>query len=203
MGADVSAKDRMVKTPLQDAAEKGHEEVAKLLLVNGAAVEDDTINGYTALHSAVCLGPVGMVRLLIQNGADVDAVTFGSGVRALHKAAERKDESILRALLAGSADINARTLALRTALHLAMPEEGAVRLLLGRGVQPDRKDIEGRTPLCLAALSGYTRIVEILLEHGGVDRLSRDKAGRTPQEIAAEKGHTDIVRLLSEESPSG
>lgn len=56
-----------------------------------------------------------------------------------------------------------------------------VRLLLGReGVEPDSKNIHGRTPLLCAARFGHEEVVRLLLERNDVDPRSTDNWGGTP-----------------------
>ncbi|KAH0541580.1 hypothetical protein FGG08_003928 [Glutinoglossum americanum] len=75
--------------------------------------------------------------------------------------------------------------------------EEVVRLLLGKGVDMDSKDIYGRTPLSYAAGGGRKAVVKLLLEKGG-DVDSRDVYGRTPLSYTAERGHEAVVKLLLE-----
>ena len=42
--------------------------------------------------------------------------------------------------------------------------ERMVKMLLVRGVDPDKPNINGRTPRCLTAWNGEERVVKILLE---------------------------------------
>lgn len=60
--------------PLVMSVQLGNATLAKLLLDNGALVNDRTYDNKTALHQACILGNDTMVRLLLDYGADVDAV---------------------------------------------------------------------------------------------------------------------------------
>ncbi|KAL7800598.1 hypothetical protein V8C43DRAFT_274341 [Trichoderma afarasin] len=73
--------------------------------------------------------------------------------------------------------------------------EAVVRLLLTKGVDPDCKAKDGRTPLSLAAQGGHEGIVRLLLTKG-VDPDCKAKDGRTPLSFAAQGGYEGIVRLL-------
>lgn len=61
-------------------------------------------------------------------------------------------------------------------------------------MEPDR-DLEGRTPLHIAAWQGHTAMVELLLRHGA-DVNATDREQRTPLQSAAWQGHENVVWLL-------
>lgn len=69
----------------------------------------------------------------------------------------------------------------------------AVKALLDRGVTPNTKDGDGRTPLTEAAYYGHTEIVKMLINKGG-DLWAKKRDGETPVTMAA--GHKDIVELI-------
>jgi len=71
-----------------------------------------------------------------------------------------------------------------------------VKKLLER-VDPNVKDVFGRTPLHLAVMVGRRDVVELLLSRGA-DPNARDAAGQTPLHWAVGEGHVDIVELLLE-----
>ena len=74
MGADVNARDNYAQTPLYEAVQLGHKDVAALLIQNGADVNAKTYHdGPTPLHWAAYLGHKDLVALLMENGADVNA----------------------------------------------------------------------------------------------------------------------------------
>lgn len=57
------------------------------------------------------------------------------------------------------------------------------------------RDLEGRTPLHIAAWQGHTGTVELLLRHGA-DVNATDREQRTPLQSAAWQGHESVVWLL-------
>jgi ankyrin repeat protein len=80
-GASVDDTTPWGATALVVAAYYGHGDVAALLLGKGAAPNHSDA-GFTALHAAVLRGDVGLVKALIDQGAEVDAhLTRGSPAR--------------------------------------------------------------------------------------------------------------------------
>ena len=79
-------------------------------------------NGWTALYWAVHGGHKGMLWLLLEKGADIDAKDE-SGYTALHCATLQKNKIILQLLLEKGADINAKDESGYTALHHAAEYE--------------------------------------------------------------------------------
>jgi ankyrin repeat protein len=86
----------------------GHEEIARTLIARGADVNAIAANRSFArnakpLHSAVAANRTALVRLLLDNGAGVNARQEG-GFTALHGAAANGNEEIIRILLSFGAD---------------------------------------------------------------------------------------------------
>ena len=76
LGADVDAKDATGGTPLHTAAELFNRDAIRQLSAAGASVDDVDGNGETPLlrilmNDASVLEEVGIVRILLDNGADV------------------------------------------------------------------------------------------------------------------------------------
>ena len=74
-GADVNMKneDDLGATPLHQAADNGHKEIAELLIINDADVNAKDKDGETPLHKASSSGEKEIIELLIAKGADVNA----------------------------------------------------------------------------------------------------------------------------------
>ncbi|KAM4524059.1 pre-mRNA splicing regulator USH1G-like isoform 1-T2 [Odontesthes bonariensis] len=71
----------------------------------------------------------------------------------------------------------------------------ALRLIVGRGGDPDRCDIWGNTPLHLAAANGHHNCLSFLVAFGA-NVWCLDNDYHTPLDMAATKGHMDCVRYL-------
>ncbi|XP_076155046.1 pre-mRNA splicing regulator USH1G [Alosa pseudoharengus] len=71
----------------------------------------------------------------------------------------------------------------------------ALRLIVGRGGDPDRCDIWGNTPLHLAAANGHLNCLSFLVSFGA-NVWCLDNDCHTPLDMAAAKSHMDCVRYL-------
>ena len=98
------------KTPLILAADKGNLEITRLLVENNAYLEDRSFNEEnTALMAAVKWQDPDLVKVLIDAGADVEAMDY-NGCRPLYVAAQLGDEDLVAILLkAGARSIAALT----------------------------------------------------------------------------------------------
>jgi hypothetical protein len=111
--------DEYGMTPLHYAAFKGHIEIARLLLQNGAEVNAKSNRGSTPLYCAALNGHVDILHLLVKNGADLEAQN-DDGWRALHIAALHGHLPFIQQLISRyHVDINARMNNGETALMLA------------------------------------------------------------------------------------
>uniref|UniRef100_A0A3Q3KE12 SAM domain-containing protein n=1 Tax=Monopterus albus TaxID=43700 RepID=A0A3Q3KE12_MONAL len=71
----------------------------------------------------------------------------------------------------------------------------ALRLIVGRGGNPDKCDIWGNTPLHLAAANGHLNCLFFLVSFGA-NIWCLDNDYHTPLDMAATKNHMDCVRYL-------
>ena len=67
------------------------------------------------------------------------------------------------------------------------------------GMDLQKPDYFGSTPLHLACLSGYVSCVKILCAKGDVDLEPHDKNGKTPLQLAKSHRHHEIIRILQTE----
>ena len=112
----------------------GHEEVARLLLENGANVNSSTENGSTPLFWAVRFGHYNIVKLLITHGADINQHEK-SNVTPLHQAVEYKHLDVVKLLIQNNVEPNKIDYAGKTPLDYAGEENVLVELLRKHGAK--------------------------------------------------------------------
>jgi ankyrin repeat protein len=154
--------------------------------------------GQTALHWAVRGGSVLVIKLLLENGANIEAKDKDS-MTALHLAALKGEEAVVRLLVDLGADIEAENKKNMTALREAIwrGNRVVVRLLVDLGADIEARDNDGRTALHLVASSWREKEAMVrLLVDLRVDIEARDNDGRTALFCAASKGEEAVVRLL-------
>jgi uncharacterized protein len=129
-------------------------------------------DGFTPLHLACFAGGAEVTRLLVERGADLEAVSRASfaQVRPLGTAAFSGDRESAAVLLEAGADPSGRGEGGFTPLHSAAQNGDVelVRLLLRHGAQADAAAQDGRTPAALAREAGHEECVALLEARGDV-----------------------------------
>lgn len=169
------------------------EEAVRLILA-GANINIKDNRGYTALRLA-SQGLTGLVKLLIDQGADVDIKDL-TGDTALIVVAGNGYIEIVRLLIDKGADVNLQNENGSTALMLASANghREIVKLLIEYGADLNIKDKEGITALIFTAMQGHLEIVRLLID-GGAD-VNIKVGDWTASKLAASRGHTEIAKLL-------
>lgn len=119
-----------------------------------SAANEWSDDGFSALHLAIFGGQEETARCLVDNGADLEALSRHETivVRPLHTAAFVQSPALAEILLDAGADPNGRAEHDFTALHSAAQNNDAelARLLLDRGGDPSLETDAGKTPADLA-----------------------------------------------------
>lgn len=192
-GVKDDTEDHFGTRPLEEAASRGHENVVRLLVCDKATPD---IN--KAFHHAAWSGHEGVMRVLLENGADINAPNK-LGMTALHLASQMGHENLTRFLLERGADLALTTDSGRIALFLAARGgHGAVsRVLLEHG-----RDYLYEAEAYMAALytaykNRHSSVIEILFEH--MDRsIAIDQQGRNPLHLISATDQVGLVELLLE-----
>jgi len=190
-------------TALYRAVDKGHFEVAKLLLDSGASP-----NWGTILYKASGWGELELVRLLLEYGARTGPYVGRTGTNskrkgantALHEAAREGRTSVVRLLLDYDADIDARDAKDQTPLYLAAwnTYPHTVRLLLEESADTEVIARGGQTALYKASGQGDEPTIRLLLRYGASTNIGRGFGGETCLYKASKSGHTEAVAALLE-----
>jgi len=119
--AGVDILDGEARTPLMHAAFKGKGKIVSWLVANGANINHQDRNGWSALHFAVQGKNLEVSEYLLQHGASVD-LRDAYGNTALWRAAfdARGSYGLVRLLLAHKADPHAKNNSHRSALDFAV-----------------------------------------------------------------------------------
>jgi ankyrin repeat protein len=195
-GANVDAKDVDGYTPLIVAARK-HNRIVRVLIDAGADVNAGTKKGRTALHQSAQNRNNSVVATLIAHGAIVDTKNL-DGHTPLMFASFAGDDHIVRVLINAGADINATSKRGRAALHLAS-ENGnndVVTTLIANGANVDAKDVDGYTPLIVAAIGSGDNVTVNTLISNRADIEARTVDSATPLIAAALQNNGEAFYAL-------
>ncbi len=191
--SDVNYQDEEGNTALILAAEKGHEDIVKLLLQQSfIAVNVANKNGRTPLSAAINSGNKNIVEMLVEEKAIITA-------ESLSIAVELENKGIVEILLKHYNRPD-RKQVIKKILKDAI-EEGnneMVSLLTEKDAYVNKANKDGMTPLMIAADSGEITIVQQLISTKA-EINKQDVKGRTPLMYAvnSNKSSAAIVELLA------
>jgi len=199
-GADVNPFNRQSQTPVFVAKDNFHDDVAAVLAEYGG----ETGWGFSVegppFVKAVAENDRERFGELLDTGLNVDERDKLGGT-PLIIAAYCSHMSFARRLLEAGADVNkdgsgqgARP------LHIAVlrQNETLVKLLLESGADIDAVQLEGATPLLIAAQMNLTAVAEALVKAGANVNASDDRSKITPLQYAAIEGNSELAMLLLE-----
>lgn len=182
---------------LLQAAENGLTRVARRALEQGADVDVEDNNGWTALHWACDTGQSEIVRLLINEEAEPNVIdSFGRA--PLHLASINGHCQVVDELLRGSADFDVQDgVDGATPLHRASEANHSsfVTMLLKAGSTVNIVDNRGNTALHLASRRGHQETVRILLENGANVTITTEN-DESPFDSARSRNHSGVLYLL-------
>jgi ankyrin repeat protein len=171
-----------------------NDEVRRLL---GEGASPDTVqNGDPALCWALMKGNAAGAMLLVDAGAKVNVARSTADQPALWWAASTGAPSVVRAMLAKGAAVDAQNKWGSTPLAVACTSghTEVVRLLLEAGANVHNQISDGRTFINLAVRGGKAEILELLLDHGA--DLQSPQPSFTPLAFACFEGNAAQVKVL-------
>jgi len=144
--------------------------IEDILTADPGASHAFTADGWTAIHLGAAFGIPDAVDMLLQHGAQVDAIS---------RNAQRNQP-------------------LHAAVALSRNAE-TVRLLLAHGADPNATQVGGFTPLFSAATANRRDLAAMLIE-SGARAHHRCDLEKTAADFARERGHTELADWLDSQA---
>lgn len=160
--------------------------------------EFSTEYGFTPLHLAAQAGHDSLVRMLLNQGVQVDAATTTMNVIPLHLAAQQGHIAVVGMLLSRSTQQqHAKDWRGRTPLHLAAVngKKDMVSLLIAQGSNINVMDQNGWTGMHFATKAGHLDVVKLFVM-SSADAQAETKDGKVPLCFAAANNHIECLRFL-------
>ena len=177
------------------------------LLKQGADVNATNDDGETTVMWAIGYRNIDVASLLLENGADVNAIIndhTNNGNTALIEVIcvygnmDNVESNVELLLRQPEIDVNAMNNEGVTALMCASSQGHTeiVRMLLEKGAEVNAPNVhDGETALMAASESGRAEVVSLLLENGANLNATNDD-GETALMIASKNGRADVLSLL-------
>ena len=209
------------KSLLRVAADKGHVDIVRLLLLRGADPNEqigDRRNSH--LHYATNTENYGFVYSLLERGADPN-ISNSAKATPLHLACRHPGNYLVKRLLEAKSDPNARDVGGNTPLQLAVEKSNLAvcKLLVSYGADVNSQNDKGITPYYIASKNGNEEIAEYLRQSGAdVSKMphhGNSRKNRIPKthrqllidfELDADPANSEFASIVAEgrhDNPSG
>jgi len=192
---------------LMSAVCLGFEDVTRVILDSNPSFVNirfwsDNDPPFFPLVAAASLGQAGVVRLLVERGADVNAESGSLGYTSLHYASQNNYPEVAKILVeAPTIKVDALDAQCNnTPLSLACIKgsAGVAKELVEHGAKINQKDSIGNTPLVSAAQANHLEVIEVLTAREDLEMEEKVMNGNTALCCASNFGHAGAVKLLLE-----
>ncbi|XP_041649618.1 B-cell lymphoma 3 protein homolog [Cheilinus undulatus] len=176
-GADPTTLDRNGQTALHLCCEYDQHDCLSVVLsssLSSACLEIRNFEGLSPLHLAVLRGRKDLAGMLLDAGADINAMDIKSGQSPVMHAVESNNADMVHFLIERGCDVNSQSYSGNTALHSACGrgQVDTVRLLLKSGADSSLKNYHNDTPVMVAK---NKKISDVLRGRGSVHIKVQDQ----------------------------
>jgi len=180
------------------AVQENRIDIVKELIAKGVDINVKDEVGSTPLHTAAFSGHFEIVKFLIENGADVNAVNDEFGETPIFNAVAKGHIDIVKYLIEKGARLDIiNKKAKSSVLHQAVfwGDLSLVKLFVEKGVQLELKNIDNDTALCLCMKLKRYEMAKYLIEKGA-NVNTQCMTGRTPLHFAVIFGDFEGAKLM-------
>lgn len=182
---------------LADAVESNNMKKARAAIAAGADVNFQSTTS-TILLRAVKLNQVEMVKLLLDNKADINQVKPVDRFSGLMIAAKHNNLEVAKLLISRGIDVSMTTVIGRNALHIAALSDSIdVARVLVNDTNIDVNAREGLCALAVAARQDHREIVSLLKNQEG-EKAPSEKCLQKAIQMAEFNEHTEVLRILNQ-----
>ncbi|KAF7652561.1 hypothetical protein LDENG_00095230 [Lucifuga dentata] len=197
-GADPAALDRNGQTALHLCCEYHQHDCLFVVLSQSSSsmcLEIRNYEGLSPLHLAVQHGCKDLARMLLDSGADINAMDVKSGQSPLMHAVESSNSDMVHFLIENGCDVNSQSYSGNTALHSACGrgQVDTARLLLKSGADCSLKNYHNDTPVMVAT---NKKIADVLRGRGSKQIRVQD------QQCVSISPHRSILAVNGSPSPN-
>lgn len=203
--AHPNLRDNNGSTLLHIASEIKRNElyIIDLLIKSGWDVNSQNNLGATPLHYAALRKDSGrnVASLLLKHSANTQ-ISTNLGHTPLHLACERYKPELVNLLLEAKASPGSMDRSNNTPMHVLLLSPGRdtiareiVESLLKAGARVETKNKDGNDALLLSCRQGYSKVCQLLMQHGANPRVINDLGNTLVHECAA-VGHAELTDML-------
>lgn len=177
-------------TPLTYACRLKRIEIVEFLLSKGANASRLDPSGITPLIYTITNrhgDTLGIVKLLLQHGADTEGTELGEARKPIHHAVKNPaDTQVLQCLIEYGANVDATDLNTNTPLLLAIRNKNldAVKILIEAGADINKRTLWMETPLITAIKCRNLESFKLLVD-AGADVTCRNYEGQSLLDLAS------------------
>jgi ankyrin repeat protein len=197
-GANANQRDSLGRPALIVAIAEQRADIVALLLDNGANPNSEYEREHAVMFATMqsrCSPAI--VSVLLQRGAEPNVVDPVTGTTPLLSSAGTGNAECVDLLVRAGAKVAVEDSGHATSVWRAAlgGNPAVVERFIVMGVDANRSNRQGVTPLMVAAASGNKEIVDILLRHH-VEACAVDVRGRSARDMASERGHGALIEVL-------
>ncbi|WP_074407840.1 ankyrin repeat domain-containing protein [Aquimarina megaterium] len=203
-GADVTSKEGKEYdgcSALHYAARKGLRNLVKLLLLNGAKVDEFSNNKETPFNEAIHFNQIECADILLANGANIDNrydSMYHKDIGSLHFAINGGyvySKNLAKYLITNNADVMLKNGEGISVLHLAAQDQNNVLTiqLLNAAPNINAVDANGKTIMHHAAFNRNISVLKKVLKTKEIDLNIKDNDGHPPLYYAENEKNAALI----------